>query len=158
MNRRLQANTILHLNKSMSQILVHSLTKTGLLPSYCYLALPYLFLSLSSSYSNIRSGVPYRIRTCDLLLRRQLLYPAELRERICLCFPGCHQIWWAHLMGISPTQHLRLVLLVVGARIELAPRDGSLLSYTELITSLLYLPCNTLWPLRVTKGLQRPTD
>ena len=88
MNRRLQANTILHLNKSMSQILVHSLTKTGLLPSYCYLALPYLFLSLSSSYSNIRSGVPYRIRTCDLLLRRQLLYPAELRRHILVLGAG----------------------------------------------------------------------
>ena len=61
-------------------------------------------------------------------------------------------------MGISPTQHLRLVLLVVGARIELASRDGSLISHTELITSLLYLPYNTLWPLRVIKGYQRPTD
>ena len=28
------------------------------------------------------NGDPDRIRTCDLLLRRQLLYPAELRDRI----------------------------------------------------------------------------
>jgi hypothetical protein len=27
-------------------------------------------------------GGPYRIRTCDPLLRRQLLYPAELRNHI----------------------------------------------------------------------------
>ena len=27
-------------------------------------------------------GDPDRIRTCDLLLRRQLLYPAELRGRL----------------------------------------------------------------------------
>ena len=27
------------------------------------------------------NGDPCRIRTCDLLLRRQLLYPAELRDR-----------------------------------------------------------------------------
>ena len=27
-------------------------------------------------------GDPCRIRTCDLLLRRQLLYPAELRDQI----------------------------------------------------------------------------
>ena len=27
-------------------------------------------------------GVPDRIRTCGLLLRRQLLYPAELREHM----------------------------------------------------------------------------
>ena len=26
------------------------------------------------------NGVPYRIRTCDLRLRRPLLYPAELRR------------------------------------------------------------------------------
>ena len=28
---------------------------------------------------NVPSGTPDRIRTCDLLLRRQALYPAELR-------------------------------------------------------------------------------
>ena len=30
----------------------------------------------------ILNGTPYRIRTCDLRLRRPLLYPAELQTRI----------------------------------------------------------------------------
>ena len=30
-----------------------------------------------------QSGTPHRIRTCDLLLRRQLLYPTELEAHIC---------------------------------------------------------------------------
>ena len=47
---------------------------------------------------------------------------------------------------------------VVNARIELAPRAGPLISYTKLITSLFYLPYNTLWPLHVIKCLQRPID
>ena len=38
------------------------------------------FKSVVSTYSTTRAiGLLYRIRTCDLLLRRQLLYPAELR-------------------------------------------------------------------------------
>ena len=34
------------------------------------------------SYASIENGVPWGIRTLDLLLRRQLLYPAELKARI----------------------------------------------------------------------------
>jgi hypothetical protein len=30
--------------------------------------------------------------------------------------------------------------------------------FTQGNYSLFYLPCNALWPLRTTKGLQRPTD
>jgi hypothetical protein len=29
----------------------------------------------------VENGDPYRTRTCNLLLRRQLLYPVELRSR-----------------------------------------------------------------------------
>jgi hypothetical protein len=31
------------------------------------------------SYSHHKIGLPDRIRTCDPLLRRQMLYPTELR-------------------------------------------------------------------------------
>ena len=34
------------------------------------------------TFSRQKNGVPEWIRTIDLLLRRQSLYPAELRERI----------------------------------------------------------------------------
>ena len=33
-------------------------------------------------------GIPDRIRTCDLLLRRQLLYPAELRRHVLVLEAG----------------------------------------------------------------------
>ena len=55
--------------------------------------------------------------------------------------------------GKSPTTHL-----VVNARIELAPKDGSFIGYTTVITPLLYPPCNVLWPLHVTKCFQKPTN
>ncbi len=32
--------------------------------------------------SFLKNGTPDKIRTCDLLLRRQALYPAELRAHI----------------------------------------------------------------------------
>ena len=49
---------------------------------------------------NLKSGVPWGIRTPDLLLRRQLLYPAELKAH--------HRVPYGHLlervMGIEPTR------------------------------------------------------
>ena len=42
------------------------------------------------------SGTPGRIRTCDLLLRRQALYPAELRAR--------NSRWRLHSLGLGPAR------------------------------------------------------
>jgi hypothetical protein len=39
-------------------------------------------LKLKSSKAYSLNGAPYRIRTCDQLIRSQLLYPAELRAHI----------------------------------------------------------------------------
>ena len=44
------------------------------------------------SYASKIIGVPWGIRTLDLLLRRQLLYPAELKAHM------------ERMMGIEPTQ------------------------------------------------------
>jgi hypothetical protein len=38
--------------------------------------------SSGDEISILKSGTPGRIRTCDLLLRRQTLYPAELRVHV----------------------------------------------------------------------------
>jgi hypothetical protein len=45
---------------------------THVLGTFCYLCL---------RYGQDKDGDPCRTRTCDLLLRRQLLYPVELRGR-----------------------------------------------------------------------------
>ena len=44
----------------------------------------------------ILNGTPYRIRTCDLRLRRPLLYPAELQTHLSVHTEK-------RVMGIEPT-------------------------------------------------------
>ena len=43
---------------------------------------------LSYTHHRVFIGVPYRIRTGDLLLRRQLLYPTELKAQNCIKWSG----------------------------------------------------------------------
>ena len=52
------------------------------------------------------SGAPKGTRTPDLLLRRQLLYPAELLAHISLCRPRQSSLFCGleRVMGIEPTR------------------------------------------------------
>ena len=52
------------------------------------------------SYTH-HNGVPWGIRTLDLLLRRQLLYPAELKAHSSVCRKLCRRV--KRVMGIEPT-------------------------------------------------------
>jgi hypothetical protein len=54
-------------------------------------------------------GALGRTRTCDLLIRSQTLYPAELRARALNC--GYHIALWGFSQGVSPGALLRLYLL-----------------------------------------------
>ena len=59
-----------------------------------------VFVSLAVRAGQRENGDPCRIRTCDNLLRRQVLYPAELRDRYVSshvptgqCVQGCVRVY-----------------------------------------------------------------
>ena len=49
----------------------------------------------------ILNGTPYRARTCDLRLRRPLLYPTELRARYADVAPFCGANAWDYTVNLS---------------------------------------------------------
>ena len=44
--------------------------------------LAWLFYLLTIVFIEVRAGTPGKIRTCDPLIRSQILYPAELRVHV----------------------------------------------------------------------------
>ena len=55
-------------------------------------------------------GVPWGIRTLDLLLRRQLLYPAELKAHFLERVMGIEPTWPAWKAGVLPLNYTRVKL------------------------------------------------
>ncbi len=73
------------------------------------------------SYASIENGVPWGIRTLDLLLRRQLLYPAELKARI-----GADDGNRTHVTSLEGWC----------STIELHPQSSSVFSRSNMVTQL----------------------
>ena len=69
-----------------------------------------------------KTGVPWGIRTLDLLLRRQLLYPAELKARI-----GADDGNRTHVTSLEGWC----------STIELHPQSSSVFSRLNIVTYLL---------------------